>query len=128
MSNFSIILEPLHSPLNEISVSLNNVGISKLQSYNPIYSLFNSDPPENCGLNNTFQIVDLHTHDNLVATLKATSLPTVGEKNKNYLIKKPIFIKYSPLLDPIRYLLGKYDNFQNILRKHSKILLSPTIF
>ena len=36
-------------------------------------------------------------------------LETVKNVQNNTIEKKDIFIKFSPLLDPIRYMIGKYD-------------------
>jgi len=38
-----------------------------------------------------------------------TDLKTVIDTTTYELVEKPIFIKYSPLLDPIRYMIGRYD-------------------
>jgi hypothetical protein len=74
--------------------------IQYLQSYNPIYSvLFPSIeiPKDTFSLDQRFEFVDMNTvYDNILSTRK----------------KQPIFIKFSPLLDPIRYMIGKY-NCQN---------------
>ena len=35
-------------------------------------------------------------------------------ENKNGKMKKNLFLKYSPLLDPIKYMIGKYDISQNL--------------
>jgi hypothetical protein len=97
--NLSISLEPISS----IDVSLSD--ISYLQSYNPIYSLFSErgDISLNfIGLDNLFDMIDLETIQN---------------KKTREIIKKPVFIKYSPLLDPLRYLLGKYDEYGDQILK-----------
>ena len=97
--NLSISLEPIPS----VDVSLSD--ISYLQSYNPIYSLFSErgDIYLNfIGLDNLFDMIDLETIQN---------------KKTREIIKKPVFIKYSPLLDPLRYLLGKYDEYGDQILK-----------
>jgi len=71
--------------------------IEKLQLYNPIYKQFFNMKPHNyqhIGLNNPLHIHDLHT---------------VYDSNKNALVESNVFIKFSPLLDPYRYMIGKYN-------------------
>jgi hypothetical protein len=86
-------LETQFSPSEQESESsYNPYKIFKLQSYNPTYqSFFNN--VENITFNNTSQFIDLHTVQE-----------TDGPRNN-----KPVFIKFSPLLDPIRYMIGKYN-------------------
>lgn len=47
------------------------------------------------------------------ATLKTkyefADLETVKETDTSVIHKRPVYIKYSPLLDPLRYMTGKYD-------------------
>jgi hypothetical protein len=71
--------------------------IKKIQQYNPIYNLFFELNENNYNditfnhkyfLKNLFEVMDLKTHES---------------KNQN------VFIKFSPLLDPIRYMTGKYE-------------------
>ena len=73
--------------------------IEHLQSYNPTYSLFFDLTEQNynrIALNNRYHI--RNTTEVIAADL------TVEEK--------PIFIKFSPLLDPLRYMIGKYEILQ----------------
>ena len=84
-----------------------NTGLRNLQNYIPVYHRFFllSDSNHNSiGFNHRY---------------RATSV-TASETSKNIVIarldseseivsKTPVFIKYSPLLDPIKYLSGKYD-------------------
>jgi len=72
--------------------------ITQLQSYNPTYSLFFEMTQNNFNsitLNQKYQIKDLGV---------------VVDQESNENTKAPVFIKFSPLLDPIKYLIGKYDN------------------
>ena len=77
----------------------NPFDLEDLCSYNPLYSkLFPeySKSFTNCKLNHTYHISDLHG-------------VTDNQQKKT---KKNIFIKYSPLVDPVHYLIGKYkENF-----------------
>lgn len=94
------LLEYTQQP-NSLSSSFRNIDISnnvQVQFYNPIFSLFfeidENEFIQNISLNQKYHLYD-HTHviDNL------------GIK-KNV----PIFIKNSPLLDPVHYLIGKYQH------------------
>ena len=55
----------------------------------------------NTSLNHPFHILDLE------------SILNVQENN---IVPKPVFIKFSPLLDPIRYMIGKYKDDDNSVR------------
>ena len=76
-------------------------SISQIQKYNPIFSKLFDDKYiqqlcmlDNISLNNKFHFYDTEN--------------VFDSKTKN-IISKNVFIKYSPLLDPIRYMIGKYD-------------------
>ena len=90
-------LEKQFEPTNsqEIAIQYNPFKIQNLQNYNPIYSLFfemNENNYNKISLNQANQFVDMNT------ILKADSP-----------FEKPVFIKFAPLLDPIRYMIGKYN-------------------
>ena len=71
-------------------------SVSETQSYNPIYGRFFEMDETNynrIALNHRY-----HIHD----------LKTVYDNN-DQLVEKDIFVKFSPLLDPLNYLRGKYD-------------------
>jgi len=75
--------------------------LENIQKYNPIYSLFLDESnletvsPERMALNHKFHILDL---EHIVNT------------ETNETIQKEVFIKFSPLLDPVRFLIGKYKS------------------
>ena len=79
-------------------------SIKDLQKYNPIYSLFfdmNDSNHHSLSLKHKNHIVDLHTVMN----------------TENIMIdQKSSFIKFSPLLDPVKYMIGKYNVESNELR------------
>ena len=84
----------------------NPFHIKQFQNFQPIYPLYfdmNEQNYNSICLNHRYHIIDLET----VLDTSDVSICT-----------KPIFIKYSPLLDPIRYMIGKYDinnpNFHNL--------------
>jgi hypothetical protein len=95
-------------------------SIHKLQKYIPIYSLFFEMTESNFNsiqLNHRYHIIDSNT---------------VFDSIKKETIEKPIFIKYSPLYDPIRYMIGKYDlkdpNILNLPNIHSTVSDTPAKF
>ena len=82
----------------------NPFRISGLQSYNPLYNLFFNMDSANC------QKITLN-HKYI-----ATSLETVVD-GKNAPMDASIFVKSSPLLDPLHFLRGKYDLEKPIMRQ-----------
>jgi len=75
----------------------NPFSIRNLQLYNPIYSQFFEMTEKNAdviGLNHVYHMRNM----NLIYDIR-----------NNNVLEKPVFIKFSPLLDPIRYMIGKYN-------------------
>jgi len=73
-------------------------SISKFQNYNPIYNRYfemNETNYNHISLNSKYQFKNLQ---------QVECLDTNSTHDKN------VFIKFSPLLDPIRYMIGKYQN------------------
>tara|TARA_B100001173_G_C16021271_1_gene562199 strand:+ start:1015 stop:2691 length:1677 start_codon:yes stop_codon:yes gene_type:complete len=69
----------------------------EIQKYNPIYNIFfnmNESNYDKIGFNHKYQLVDLEN---------------VYDHNEKNISPKSTFIKFSPLLDPVKYLIGKYD-------------------
>jgi hypothetical protein len=95
----------------ELEYNYNPFIIEKLQNYNPIYSEFfimNETNYHRISLNSKYHFVDMNTvYDN--------------ETKKQF--EKQVFIKFAPLLDPIRYMIGKY----NILDERIRTLPNLTI-
>jgi len=82
----------------------NPYKITKLQQYNPVYSLFfdlNESNYNHIAFNHLHHIKNIH---------QVIDINTKEIKDKN------IFIKFSPLLDPIRYMIGKYDVLDKTIR------------
>jgi len=91
-------------------------SIQNLQLYHPIYKKFFELTPTNynqVALNHRYHVYDdHHIIDVQGPTLEALTL-----------IDQDVFIKFSPLLDPIKYMVGKYDIFDPKL-KHLPTLQS----
>jgi hypothetical protein len=90
-------------------IEYNPFHIQNLQNYNPVYSMFFEMNPTNynaIALNHPKHFIDLNT---------------VLEEGTGKKISKDIHIKYAPLLDPIHYLIGKYE------KERSRLTILPTL-
>jgi hypothetical protein len=88
---------------DDLSSDYNPFRIKHFQNYNPMYTRFLTLSETDY---NSFQLNHQYHFVNIT---------TVKDSNTNTLHNKPVFIKYSPLLDPIRYMIGKYvDDIENI--------------
>jgi hypothetical protein len=79
-------------------IKYNPFHITELQNYNPIYSLFfemNENTYNSISLNHPRHFLDLNT--------------IYDEKQQKKKTNISIHIKYAPLLDPVHYLIGKYE-------------------
>ena len=79
-------------------IEYNPFHMTELQNYNPIYSLFfemNENTYNNISLNHPRHFLDLNTIYDETQQKKKTDIS--------------IHIKYAPLLDPVHYLIGKYE-------------------
>ncbi len=84
------------------------LDISEIQNYNPVYSRFFEMDETNynrIALNHKY-----HIHD----------LKTVTD-NEDKMVEKDIFVKFSPLLDPLNYLRGKYDLEKSVFKTLPKL-------
>jgi hypothetical protein len=80
----------------EVEYEYNPFRITNLQNYVPIYSLFfdlSEKTYNKISLNHKFHFVNMNT---------VTDLENKTEHSRE------VFIKYSPLIDPFRYMSGKY--------------------
>jgi len=97
-----IALEDLEKQYEETNSDYQPFHIRDLQCFNPIYNLFfklNSGNFDSIALNNRYHIVDLKT---------------IWDSRESAKKSRDIFIKFSPLLDPVKYLIGRYKSDQNI--------------
>jgi hypothetical protein len=96
-------LEKQYIPSEEdIKNNYNPFHLDKIQLYNPSYNLFfnlSEDNYNNVGLNHKYYMLDLMN---------------VIDKETREPVEKNIHIKYSPLLDPLKYMIGKYKNNETI--------------
>ena len=71
-------------------------NLANFQGYNPVYSRFfdmDADNYNMISLNHKYQVADLHT-----------LCDQDGKK-----VKQDVFVKFSPLLDPLKFITGKYN-------------------
>jgi len=106
------------NPANRESNSYNPFHIRDLQNYNPIYSMFfemNDTNYNAISLNHPNHFLDMNT---VIKVGKEGSTETGEMETK---LPKTIHIKYAPLLDPIHYLIGKYE------KERSRISILPNL-
>ena len=87
-----------------------NTGLRNLQNYVPFYHRFfllSESNYNSIGLNHRYHVVSVAEPDRSNKHKVTAALTTDSEDAP--VSKVPAFIKYSPLLDPIKYLSGKYD-------------------
>jgi hypothetical protein len=113
-----------------------DINITKIQNYIPLYNNFfnlNDKNYKNINLNQNYRISSVtKTEDK---NIYDCILEHESNKNNNVIknekIKSKTFFKFSPLIDPVKFMVGKYDNIierKNNLPKlnnsncHSKVL------
>ena len=90
-----------------------NYGFDKIQNYIPIYKRFfsvNDNTYNNINLNHKYSINDIKESKNE----NIFTLTLLDEKENK--VTRPSFFKFSPLLDPIKYMVGKYENITKDMR------------
>ena len=99
-------IENTNNDEEDIINKYNPFSIQNIQSYNPIFSLyFPSLTDQDMTFNHYYQFVNMNTICNMNGKFYNT----------------PVFIKFAPLLDPVRYMIGKYEANVNELRNLPKI-------
>lgn len=93
---------------DDITYDYNPFRIKGFQSYNPMYSLFLPVTETN------YNSIQLNHKYHFINTV------TVKDRTDDNMHKKNVFIKYSPLLDPIRYMVGKYATEGDVVRQLPK--------
>jgi len=91
----------------------NILNVSNIQNYNPIYDVFfklNENNFNNIQLNEQFKINTITKkidHNIFTCDLKNSIDNTISTRN--------MFVKFAPIIDPTKYLIGKYDISNNNL-------------
>ncbi len=99
--------------------------LSKTQNYIPIYNRFfslNETNYNNINLNHKWYISSINSDEKSVASLednnnnyKKLYSCRIKNVNTNKVKDKDLFFKMAPLIDPFKYLIGKYNNDDKIL-------------
>jgi hypothetical protein len=103
---FELMYRKHKHPLLFESLENAKTGLHNLQNYIPMYCRFFSLSESNhdaINLNHRYHVTTVASGAN-----KNTVIATLDSEDET-IAKIPVFIKYSPLLDPIKYLSGKYD-------------------
>ena len=95
--------QKLFSSLEKIELG----GVKQLQNYIPLYSKFFLLNETNCDTINLNNVNYLHEIRNMKTENIGNGI--IKNINKKDNCEKKVFLKYSPLLDPIKYLIGKYN-------------------
>ena len=88
-------------------------GIVKPQNYIPLYNLYfelSQTNSNNINLNQRWQLNRLNaqeTNNIFKCSVKGNDISGIKEDKKKE--TRMAYLKYSPLLDPLKYLMGKYD-------------------
>lgn len=84
-------------------------SLSDVQTYNPVYDrLFSGQDNSEIGLNHPYRVKDLGT----VYKSRQLSAGLVDE-----VVRAQVHVKFAPLLDPIKYMIGKYDGKAEALKE-----------
>lgn len=104
-------LEKQYSPSpDDVTNQYNPFWITGLQAYNPIHGALldlNGENYNATALNHNYHIVDINS---------------VTNRETGETVSKNVFIKFSPLLDPVRYMIGKYKADDKIVRILPKLV------
>jgi len=97
--------------------------ITHLQNYIPLYDNFFSLNATNY---NSINLNQKYYLTSIVETTDSNSLVALVTDVSNTILEKSVFCKFSPLLDPLRLLTGKYDVSNNVLKQLPKFNDTPT--
>jgi hypothetical protein len=107
--SFELMYHKHKHPLLFESLENANAGVHNLQNYVPLYRRFFSLSETNhnhINLNHRYHVASVAAGANKNTVSVVLESTAVSESAP---MKTPAFIKYSPLLDPIKHLSGKYD-------------------
>ena len=112
------------------------INISSVQNYIPIYDKFfslNNTNWNSINLNHKWALSDIKDskHKDEGDNIITCKLKNIADDSEDFTIIQKIFIKTAPLLDPFKFLVGKYNHldpdlfnlpsFDKSLKVHSKI-------
>jgi len=86
-----------------------NLSFSSLQNYSPIFNKFFSLTPSNynsINLNNKHYIYNIDDSLEINDNLYKCSIKSIDSEKA---MEKEVFLKFAPLIDPFKFLIGKYN-------------------
>ena len=89
-----------------------NNDLIEPQNYIPIYSNFFALSPSNY---NSINLKQSYSLNNIIQKYDENTFQCKVKDNYGNTHTKDVFFKYSPLIDPVKYMIGKYDNSNNTL-------------
>ena len=112
------------------SLENSELGIKSSRNYTPLYETYfnlNETNYNSINLNQRFYVSALsgvvdknNIQAAVVDAFKSTS-------DSLTIVHKPIFIKFSPLIDPVKYMSGKYVNVNLNVNMNTELLNIPTL-
>mgnify|MGYP001238674799 CR=1 FL=1 len=87
------------------------LDLENIQNYIPLYNVFfdlNESNYNNINLNNKYRLIDVNEKNSY------SKFNCIISDNSDNVCNKEVFFKYSPLVDPIKYMIGKYELSYNI--------------
>ena len=101
-------LEKIHENLNNGELEYNPFSFHSLHSFNPVHYYYYYHSNNNSFSKEKFEEnIDSICFNN---NCQFIDLEKVYNNNSKNIENKDSYIKHSPLLDPVRFMIGKYDN------------------
>jgi len=88
----------------------NDLLFSSIQNYSPIYNKFfslNTSNFNSINLNQKYYIYDIKNKSENINNLYKCLIKNIDNDNK--VLEKDIFFKFAPIIDPFKFLIGKYN-------------------
>lgn len=111
------------------------MGLSNCQNFIPLYSTFfslNDTNYNSINLNQTYSIQSVKHSESTIGSsfgqdhhIKNTAIASLKKRCEETIVDFPVFFKFSPLLDPIKYMAGSYDTENEALLKLPQLQSLP---
>jgi len=116
------------------------INLDLVQNYVPIYDRFfslNNTNYNAINLNHLWSISDIKhdikddKKDDISENVYSCKLKNINDENGEFTTTQKVFVKMAPLLDPFKYIVGKYncndDNLFNLPTIDKSIIVNPKI-
>ena len=112
------------------SLENSELGIKSSRNYIPLYETYfnlNETNYNSINLNQRFYVSALSgvVDKNNIQAAVVDAFKSTSESLT--IVHKPIFIKFSPLIDPVKYMSGKYENLNLNMNMNSELLNIPSL-